>query len=289
MQVVFLISQGKDMHKAEGLLHLLAQCVQNHKGPTYCLVAPPFLKNFAPSGCSFKKLPKWVNYLPYNLGWALFKKLSSLEVSLLITTDTYSNFNPSVEPLLAPCYQTPYTPSPSLHFFIVGQVSTEKEFLFLLKAFSQFKKRQQSAMQLVIPESSLYSIARCKEQLMSYKFREAVQVLNLDSFEKMIQLESTSFALAATDQKGDLPLWQQKARQLKMPLLVPASFQVDEKQSESLLLYSTNEIQSLAEKMMLVYKDENLRSQLIKSAGSQPTCLSLQSHPIYYEYLHHTN
>ena len=289
MQVVFLISQGKDMYKAEGLLHILAQCVQYHKGPRYCLVAPAFLKSFAPLGCSFKKLPKWVSYLPFNLGWALFKRLSSLEVSLLITTDTYSNFNPSVQPLLAPCYETPPTSPPALHFFIVGQVPTEKEFLFLLKAFSQFKKRQQSAMQLIIPEWSLFSIARYKEQLATYKFREAVQVLTLDSFEKMMQLESTSFALIATDQQGDLSLWQQKARQLKMPLLVPTSFQVDDKQLQSLLLYSTNEIQSLAEQMMLVYKDENLRSQLIKSASSLPACVSLQSHPIYYEYFHHTN
>ncbi len=289
MQVVFLISQGKDMHKAEGLLHLLAQCVQYHKGPTYYLVAPAFLKNFAPSGCIFKTLPKWVNYLPFKLGWTLFKRLSSLEVSLLITTDTCSNFNPSVQPLLAPCYETLPTSHPSLHFFIVGQVPTEKEFLFLLKAFSQFKKRQQSTMRLVIPESSLYSIARYKEQLATYKFRDAVQVLTLDSFEKMMQLESTSFALIATDQQGDLLLWQQKARQLKMPLLVPASFQVDDKQPQSFLLYSANEIQSLAEQMMLIYKDETLRSQLIKSASSLPACLSLQSHPIYYEYLHHTN
>jgi hypothetical protein len=289
MQVVFLISQGKDMHKAEGLLHLLAQCVQYHKGPTYYLVAPAFLKNFAPLGCSFKKLPKWVSHLPFNLGWALFKRLSFLEVSLLITTDTYSNFNPPAQPLLAPCYETPPTSPPTLHFFIVGQVPTEKEFLFLLKAFSLFKKRQQSAMQLVIPEWSLFSIARYKEQLATYKFREAVQVLTPDSFEKMMQLESTSFALIATDQQGDLSLWQQKARQLKMPLLVPMSFQVDDKQPQSLLLYSTNEIQSLAEQMMLVYKDENLRSQLIKAASSLPACISLQSHPIYYEYLHHTN
>ncbi len=277
------------MHKAEGLLHLLAQCVQHHSGPTYCLVAPAFLKNFAPLNCNFKKLPKWVNYLPFKLGWALFKRLSSLKVSLLITTDAYSNFNPSAPPLLAPTYETPSTSLPSLHFFIVGQVPTEKEFLFLLKSFSQFKKRQQSAMQLIIPEWALYSIARYKEQLATYKFREAVQVLNLDRYEKMMQFESTSFALIAIDQLGDLSLWQQKARQLKIPLIVPASFQVDTTQLESLLPYTTNEIQSLAEKMMLIYKDENLRSQLIKSAGSLPACLSLQSHPLYYEYLHDTN
>lgn len=288
MQVVFLISRGKDMHKAEGLLHLLAQCAQHHKGPTYCLVAPTFLRNFTPIGCSFKKLPAWVNYLPFNLGWALFKRLFSLKISLLITPDTYSNFYPTVPPLLAPCYETPFTSLPSLHFFIVGQVPTEKEFLFLLKAFSQFKKRQHSAMRLIFPEWALYSIAGAKEQLSSYKFREAVQVLNLDRIEKMMPLESTSFALIAIDQQGDLSLWQQKARQLKIPLLVPASLHVDTTQPEGLLPYSANEIQSLAEKMMLIYKDENLRSQLIKSASSLPACLSLQAHPFYYEYLHHT-
>ena len=289
MQIVFLISRGKDMRKAEGLLHLLAQCVQHHKGPTYCLVAPSYLKSFAPLGCSYKELPKWVNYLPFNLGWTLFKRLSSLEVSSLITIDTYTSFHPLAEPLLAPCYENRLTSQPSLHFFIVGQISSEKEFLFLLKAFSQFKKRQQSAMQLVISEWSLYSIARYKEQLATYKFREAVQVLQLDCFEKMMELESTSFALIATDPQGDLPLWQQKARLLKIPLLVPASFKTEVKHPQSFLLYSTNEIQSLAEQMVLVYKDENLRSQMIKSAGSLPACVSLQSHPIYYEYLHHTN
>ena len=144
-------------------------------------------------------------------------------------------------------------------------------------------------MRLIFPEWALYSIAGAKEQLSSYKFREAVQVLNLDRIEKMMPLESTSFALIAIDQQGDLSLWQQKARQLKIPLLVPASLHVDTTRPEGLLPYSANEIQSLAEKMMLIYKDENLRSQLIKSASSLPACLSLQSHPLYYEYLHDTN
>ena len=79
-----------------------------------------------------------------------------------------------------------------------------------------------------------------------------------------------------------------QARQLKIPLLVPASLHVDTTRPEGLLPYSANEIQSLAEKMMLIYKDENLRSQLIKSASSLPACLSLQAHPFYHEYLHHT-
>lgn len=290
MEIVFLITRPNQLFKAEGFFHLMAQCVQNHKGPTYYFVAPSLLKSFTPAGCQYIKWPTLLSYLPFDWGWTLFKQFSSLKKARVVNLSNPATYKKiAVTPLLAPCYSLLTFPHPALQFYVLGQLPSEKEFLYLLKAFSLFKKRQQSSMKLVLPARGLLFVPSYKEKLSTYKYRDAVQVLPLNTLEDEVKEESTSFAFIALDSQGDYSIWKQKALQLKIPLLVNASIATDSTANLPLLPFSVVTVQSLADQMMLIYKDESLRSQLINSTGSQPACVSLQSHPIYYEYLHHTN
>ena len=274
MAIVFLITRPNQLFKAEGFLHLMAQCVQNHKGPTYYFVAPAALKSFTPAGCHFKKWPRVLSYLPVAWGWALFKQFSALnKVQLISTTNPATLKKIVATPLLAPCYSVLNFPHPALQFYVLGQLPSEKEFLYLLKAFSLFKKRQQSSMKLIIPAHALFFVTSYQEKLATYKFRDAVQIIQLNLLEKQQHEESVSYAFIALDPQGDISIWQQKSMQLKVPLLT----------------FSSIDVQFLADQMMLIYKDEAFRASLISPASSQPACVSLSSHPIYYEYLHHTN
>ena len=274
MEIVFLITRPNQLFKAEGFLHLMAQCVQNQKGPTYYFVAPTALKAFTPAGSHFKKWPRGLSYLPVAWAWALFKQFSTLKKARLISLT-----NPAIlekigtTPFLAPCYSVSTIPHPALQFYVLGQLPSEKEFLYLLKAFSLFKKRQQSSMKLIIPAQALFFVSTYSEKLATYKYRDAVQILQLNSLEKQQKEEALSYALIALDPQGDSTIWQQKSIQLKVPLLT----------------FSSADVQSLADQMMLIYKDEAFRASLISSTSSQSACVSLSSHPIYYEYLHYTN
>lgn len=274
MEIVFLITRPNQLFKAEGFLHLMAQCVQNHKGPTYYFVAPAALKSFTPAGCHFKKWPRGLSYLPFAWAWALFKQFSTFKKARLISLTNPAILEKIVAtPLLAPCYSVSTIPHPALQFYVLGQLPSEKEFLYLLKAFSLFKKRQQSSMKLIIPAPALFFVSSFSEKLATYKYRDAVQIMPLNSLEKQQKEEAISYALIALDPQGDSTIWQQKSIQLKVPLLA----------------FSSAEVQSLADQMMLIYKDEAFRASLICNTSSQPACVSLSSHPIYYEYLHYTN
>lgn len=290
MSIVFLITRSKELFKTEGVLHLLAQCIQHQKGVTYYFVAPALLKPFTPEGCQYKKWPSVLSYLPFGWGWTLFKQFSSLQKSHVLNV-----VNPAMHekivatPLLAPCYSLSSFPHPALQFYVLGQLPTEKEFLYLLKAFSLFKKRQQSSMKLVLSASSLLFIPSFKEKLSTYKYRNAVEILPLNTLEEQMKEESISFAFIALDPQGDYSIWQQKAVQLKVPLLINQTAAPNSTTDLPLLPFSAEVVQSLADQMMLIYKDENLRSNLINTTSSQPACVSLSSHPIYYEYLYDTN
>ena len=119
----------------------------------------------------------------------------------------------------------------------------------------------------------MFFVSTYSEKLATYKYRDAVQILQLNSLEKQQKEEAISYALIALDSQGDSSIWQQKSIQLKVPLLT----------------FSSADVQSLADQMMLIYKDEAFRASLISSTSSQSACVSLSSHPIYYEYLHYTN
>lgn len=128
----------------------------------------------------------------------------------------------------------------------------------VLKAFSQFKKRQKSSMKLVVITKAT-NHAALDDQLSGYRFRQDVVLLQIEESGEEARLYGAAYAVIAAA-AGSLTSVV-KALRCRVPVVT-----VDENRSftQEAALYFDDK-QNLAEQLMLVYKDENLRSRIIEN------------------------
>jgi hypothetical protein len=269
MRHIFVIPWGSSAYEAEQLLHVLDHVVVAAPTKKYELIAPPSLKEFTPAHCRFSALPQWVQWLPFGWGWSLYYRVIGKGTKKITSASSVAKkrVQQNLSPLLAACYATVPQAEPALYFFVWCQPGNTAALLFLLKAFSLFKKRQQSSMQLVIPASILASLPAGSIDWDNYKFRSSIVWAPIHSIATVYQVEAKAYACIGMDEQGNASWWLQKTAQLQVPLLLSDRVPLDhETPKEALLFFSSTILQDLADKMMEIYKDENLRSQLVKAA-----------------------
>ncbi len=149
-------------------------------------------------------------------------------------------------------------------FFVTD--ASAQYILIMLKAFSIFKKRQLSNMQLLLSISSSKKEVLIKD-LATYKYREEVKSIIVES--ERIEKELTAAAYAAIylpaveilEDKGLLAIKN------NTPLITTGTMFSKAFFHDS-VLYTDMDEKSIAEKMMILYKDENLRHARLMSAAS---------------------
>ncbi len=149
------------------------------------------------------------------------------------------------------------------YFFTAGKM-TDEVLLDLLKAFSLFKKRQKSNMQLIIASQDNMSAAFL-EKLRLYKFKEEVKINNAseENFNKML---GSAYAFIFL---GDDYLSVLQAMRMNVPVLLYANGKVAEIAGNAALQLNTFEQNTIAEKIMVIFKDEKLRRELIDMGKEQ--------------------
>lgn len=143
-------------------------------------------------------------------------------------------------------------------YFLCTGLRRHGSLLMLLKAFSQFKKRQKSSMKLVVAASAADHVAM-NQQLAGYRFRQDVVLLHAGETGEEARLYGAAYAVVGAASGTGTTLV--KALHCQVPVLT-----VEENRSfaQEAALYFQDQ-QQLAEQMMLVYKDENLRSRVIEN------------------------
>ena len=139
----------------------------------------------------------------------------------------------------------------------------------VLKAFSQFKKRQQSNMQLVLITELIDSQSEFHEKLESYKYRADVHVHDEIPFEKKYQIMRAAYAVIICQEPGDPGLLTWEAFAAEVPVISFGNLPPAEIIGSSSLFDGKDNEVALAESMMLVYKDETMRNDCIESAKKQ--------------------
>lgn len=147
--------------------------------------------------------------------------------------------------------------------------ATGENMLHLLKAFSIFKKRQLSNMQLVLLQP-----VQTKEwinvDITNYKYRDDIRIIRAESSAGEIELIAASYAailLPAFDFHKD---WGLLSLANNVPLItIPTDPENTLYQEAS--LYTDVNPQEIAEKMMLIYKNEDLRKTLIYAGKALAT------------------
>ena len=136
----------------------------------------------------------------------------------------------------------------------------------LLKAFSAFKKRQLSNMQLILLVSSTQKEGIIKD-LATYKYRDEVKILIFENGAQETEITAAAYAaiylpaINILEEKGLLTLAN------GVPLITSNNEFCKNLYHEA-ALYSQADEKDIAEKMMVLYKDENLRNNLLHAGRS---------------------
>ena len=146
-------------------------------------------------------------------------------------------------------------------FLYTGTISSGNNLLNLLKAFSAFKKMQKSNMQLLIATKTQIP-KEFLETLRLFKFKSEVHLLDVDENE-LANIIASAYAFVYPFSQEYLYALQ--AMRSGVPILTGNVGYMPEVCADAALYFDEKDHKKIADKMMLVYKDENARKQLIEN------------------------
>lgn len=149
-------------------------------------------------------------------------------------------------------------------FIYAGAIQPRKNLVNLLKAFSIFKKRQQSAMKLVLVGRLAWKNDAFLELLKTYRYRNDVVFTNYIEETELVKLLGSAYALVYPSFFEGFGVPVLEALQSNVPVLTSKDSSMQEIGEEAALYFDPHNFQDIAEKMMLIYKDEELKKKMIE-------------------------
>ncbi|MGN6618680.1 MAG: glycosyltransferase [Ilyomonas sp.] len=162
-------------------------------------------------------------------------------------------------------YKLQYTNAKEF-FLISRDFRNIDELVFMLKAFSVFKKWQHSSMKLLIAGKLWVDEKDWQEKLSSYKFKDDVVMqehLNDYYYEKIVA-SAYAFIHAPTNESDIIPALE--AVSCRTPVISFANEVIKEMMGDSFLTAENYDFNLLGQKMIQLYKDETLRDKMISEA-----------------------
>jgi len=132
----------------------------------------------------------------------------------------------------------------------------------LLKAFSLFKKRQRSNWKLVITESMASENNDLYTLLQTYKYREDVVLTGVVKEAESTQLIASAYAAVYPDVSNSFYTSLLQSLKCGVPCTTAASKVVEEACQDAALYFDPANPTDIADKLMLLYKDEALHADL---------------------------
>ncbi|MET0392811.1 MAG: glycosyltransferase family 1 protein, partial [Chitinophagaceae bacterium] len=149
------------------------------------------------------------------------------------------------------------------YFLYTGILHPHKNLLNLLRAFSAFKKRQQSNWKLVIAGMEYWPGNGLTRSLRTYKYRDDVVLTGSVSEPELARLTGAAYAWVYPSPQEGLAMPVLDAMQAAIPAIISAGSALEEAAGDAALYADPSNHQDIAEQMMRLYKDESLRRTLI--------------------------
>ena len=149
------------------------------------------------------------------------------------------------------------------YFIYPGTISPLKNLVNLLKAFSAFKKRQRSGMQLMIAGGKGKGFDEFLHSVDLYKFKKEVKILTDLSAEKNEKIIAAAYAtiLPAANEIAATAALQ--SMQCDVPVIGCSVGAIPEICGDAGSYFAPGDYKNITDKMMLIFKDEKLRSEMI--------------------------
>jgi glycosyltransferase involved in cell wall biosynthesis len=157
------------------------------------------------------------------------------------------------------------------YFIYYGTISPQKNLLNVLKAFSAFKKRQRSNMQLIISGNPGAEYDSFIESLKLYRFNNEVKVMENSPHDEITKIIAAAYAMLYCPVYETSSIAPLTAMKCEVPVIVSAAGLLPEICGEAALYADPGNFKDIAEKMMLLFKDEKERSHWIEKGKNQVT------------------
>jgi glycosyltransferase involved in cell wall biosynthesis len=149
------------------------------------------------------------------------------------------------------------------YFVYAGAIHPRKNLMNLLKAFSVFKKRQQTNMKLMLVGRLAWKYESFEKDLKSYKYRNDVVVTGYVEDKELVSLIGSAYGMIYPSLFEGFGVPVLEAMRCDVPVITSADSAMQEIAKDAALYADANNHKNIADKMMLMYKDENLRKELI--------------------------
>ena len=149
-------------------------------------------------------------------------------------------------------------------FIYIGALQPRKNLVNLLKAFSLFKKRQKSEMKLVFSGRLAWKNNEFLDLLKTYKFRDDVILTGYLPEKELVSLLGAAYAMVYPSFFEGFGVPVLEAMKCHVPAITSKESSMEEIGEDGALYFDPKDVKDMGEKLMLIYKDENLRSRLIE-------------------------
>ncbi|QEC68348.1 glycosyltransferase family 4 protein [Panacibacter ginsenosidivorans] len=155
------------------------------------------------------------------------------------------------------------------YFIAILPDNNEAVFVDLLKAYSKFKKWQQSGMKLILlPKEEGFSKA-IEQKLDTYKYREDVSLVNDADKKDVADLIAAAYALLHPAM-NDADLWPMIiALQCNTPVITTNQESLNEYGGEAAVYVAEKDPEAFGDKLNQLYKEEEQKTKMVEAAALQ--------------------
>ena len=150
------------------------------------------------------------------------------------------------------------------YFIYTGTISPQQNLLNLLKAFSFLKKRQKSKMQFIIAGNRGIKYEEFIQQLRLFRFKDEVKILENLSTSEAEKVIASAYAMIQVPLYESIATQGLQAMKCKVPTIVSSAGTLSEYFGDAALYANPDNYKDIAEKMILLFKDEKMRRDLIE-------------------------
>lgn len=150
------------------------------------------------------------------------------------------------------------------YMLFYGAIEEKNRLMNILKAFSLFKKRLKTNMQLLLATPEVPQENEFVKSLSLYKYRDDVKLLAVPDKETLIKMIGAAYACINLSPAAADAFFLLKSLKTGVPVIAGNYHAVISLVNNAALFADPLSVDMIAEKMMLLYKDEKMRTELIR-------------------------
>ncbi len=159
-------------------------------------------------------------------------------------------------------------------FLFTGGIHPRKNLLNTLKAFSSFKKWQQSNMKLLVAGRLAWKYDDVLEKLKNFKYRDDVVMLDYVEEEILAKITASAYAVLYPSYWEGFGVPIIEAMQSGVPIITSNVSSMPEIGGAAALYADPNESETIGREMLILYKNEIVRNSLIAQGKKQASKFS---------------